>query len=69
LDKLLLASLIPFLLWISQKIRKTTSFKATYIRKRIFAWSLSIVGQIDLAGISYLLGQAADANKLIMEDY
>ena len=63
MDKLLLASLIPFLLWIFQKIRKTTSSKATYIRRRIFAWSLLVVFPIDLAGIGYLLGQAADANK------
>ena len=63
MDKLLLASLIPFLLWIFQKIRKTISSKATYIRRRIFAWSLLAVFPIDLAGIGYLLGQAADANK------
>tara|TARA_Y100001968_G_C19225468_1_gene651840 strand:+ start:105 stop:467 length:363 start_codon:yes stop_codon:yes gene_type:complete len=51
LINILLASLIPFLLWIIQKITKRTSLHASYIRRRIFAWGLlvfSILGVFDI---------------------
>tara|TARA_B100000579_G_scaffold328820_1_gene278843 strand:+ start:149 stop:565 length:417 start_codon:yes stop_codon:yes gene_type:complete len=58
---LLLASFIPFLFWIIQKIRKNTSPRSTYIRRRIFAWCLLIIFPIDVFGKLALVGIASEA--------
>ena len=40
---ILIASLIPFIVWIIQKLTGKTGPKATYIRRRIFAYGLLFI--------------------------
>ena len=40
---LLVASLIPFFIWIIQKLTGKTGPKATYFRRRIFAYGILII--------------------------
>ena len=40
---ILIASLIPFVVWVIQKLTGKTGPKATYIRRRIFAYGLLFI--------------------------
>ena len=50
---ILFANIIPFLLWIIQKIAKRTGRKATYFRRRLCAWGYVILFALTI--LEYLL--------------
>ena len=50
LINLLVASLIPFIVWVIQKATGNTGPKATYLRRRIFAYGIFIIFIISLIG-------------------
>jgi len=45
---ILIANLIPFILWIIQKISNRTSRRATYLRRKICAWTYVILFLLSL---------------------
>ena len=55
LQSWLLASVIPFILWLIQKITGNTGSRATYLRRRIFAIGLLIAFLLNLFGAILLI--------------
>ena len=54
LFNVLIASLIPFVVWVIQKISGNTGPKATYLRRRIFAFSMLFIFLISVFGAIFL---------------
>ena len=64
LINLLVASLIPFLIWVFQKATDKTGPKATYLRRRIFAYGMLIVLIINVIGIINIFQEVGDSAGL-----
>ena len=58
LINLLVASLIPFVIWVFQKATGKTGPKATYFRRRIFAYGILIIFILSLIGTIALIQEA-----------
>ena len=54
LFNVLIASLIPFVVWVIQKITGNTGPKATYLRRRIFAFGMLFIFVISVFGAIFL---------------
>lgn len=65
LINLLVASLIPFIVWVIQKATGNTGSKATYLRRRIFAYGIFIIFIISLIGTIALFQEAQGDTKNI----
>jgi len=55
LQSWLIASVIPFILWLIQKVTGNTGSRATYLRRRVFAIGLSIAFILNLFGLILLI--------------
>ena len=64
LINLLVASLIPFVIWVFQKATGKTGPKATYLRRRIFAYGILIVLIINVIGIINIFQEVGDSASL-----
>ena len=64
LINLLVASLIPFIVWVIQKATGKTGSKATYLRRRIFAYGILIVLIINVIGIINIFQEVGDSASL-----
>ena len=61
---LLVASLIPFFVWIIQIVMGKTGPKATYLRRRIFAYGILIVLILNVIGIINIYQEVGDSEAL-----
>jgi len=61
LINLLIAGIIPFVLWVIQKATQRTGPKATYIRRRIFAWGLLISCTLGIYGMLDTVSQSPES--------
>jgi len=55
LQSWLIASVIPFILWLIQKVTGNTGSRATYLRRRVFAIGLLIAFILNLFGLILLI--------------
>ena len=58
---LLVASLVPFFIWIIQEIMGKTGPKATYLRKRIFAYGILLALIFNVIGIINIYQEVGDS--------
>ena len=62
---ILIASLIPFVVWVIQKITGNTGPKASYLRRRIFAYGILIIFIFSIIGFISLFQEAQGNEKSI----
>ena len=65
LFNVLIASLIPFVVWVIQKITGNTGPKASYLRRRIFAYGILIIFIFSVIGFISLFQEAQGNEKSI----
>ncbi len=62
---LLIASLIPFIVWVIQKVTGNTGPKASYLRRRIFAYGILIIFILSFIGFVSLFQEVQGDAKAI----
>ena len=65
LFNVLIASLIPFVIWVIQKITGNTGPKASYLRRKIFAYGILIIFIFSVIGFISLFQEAQGNEKSI----
>ena len=61
----IVASIIPFLMWLIQKALGKTSKKATYIRRRIFVLVSMVLFLLSVLGWIALLNKSSDSSAVV----